>query len=87
MGMYNTIKTKKPCPKCGAEVEWQSKYLTCDGYVLDNLLQKIVLNEHMDGEIHTYCDVCGTYVEITIQKGKETGSRPRKRLIDKVENL
>lgn len=69
--MFNVIKSKLKCPKCHETVEWQSKYLTYDGYVLENLLQDITLNKHMDGEMHTFCDSCKTAVDVDIKKGKE----------------
>lgn len=77
MGMYNMIKTKKKCPTCEEKVEWQSKYLIYDGFVLDNLLQEIILNKHVDGEMHAYCENCKVFVEVTIVKGKEKKISPR----------
>lgn len=78
MGMFNIIKTKKGCPSCGRGVEWQSKHLTYDGFVLDNLLQEVKLNKHVDGEMHTYCEKCGSSVEVTIKKGEDKGVKPRR---------
>ena len=46
MGMYNIIKTNIKCVKCNEKVdEWQSKYLTYNGYLLANGLQKIKLDK------------------------------------------
>ncbi|MDO8429445.1 MAG: hypothetical protein Q7S88_02335 [Candidatus Daviesbacteria bacterium] len=59
------------CPKCNEKIdEWQSKYLTYDGYVLANGLQEIKLNEHIDGEMHTLCDNCETFLDVPIVKGQ-----------------
>ncbi len=78
MGVYNVIKSKMKCPKCESKVEWQSKYLTYDGHVIENLLQDIVLTEHMAGEMHTSCSKCKALLEVTIVKGKEGKIKPRK---------
>lgn len=75
MGMFNIIKTKLRCPICGAKVEWQSKYLTYDTFVLENLLREISLSKHMSGEMHTYCEKCQKSTEITIKKGEETDTK------------
>lgn len=66
------------CPKCNEKVdEWQSKYLTYDGYLLANGLQEIKLNEHMEGEMHALCDNCKEFSEITIVRGKGKEIKPR----------
>lgn len=71
MGMYNTIDVKKNCPKCGAQVEWQSKDLEIDGkYPVMNVLETYKLNNKMVGEVHTLCDKCKTWSEFKIEKGK-----------------
>lgn len=75
--MFNVINSKTTCPTCHKPVEWQSKYLTYAGYVLENLLQNITLNKYIDGEIHTLCDHCKKAVEITIKKGREGAIKPR----------
>lgn len=77
MGMFNIIKSKRGCPTCGGKVGWQSKNLTYDGFLVENLLQEVVLNKHIDGEVHAYCERCKKFVEITIKKGKEINLRPR----------
>ena len=78
MGMFNSIKTKRKCPTCKAKVQWQSKRLLRDGCLIENLLYEITLDEHMDGEMHAFCDRCGAAVEVTITKGKETAIGPRR---------
>ena len=79
MGIYNIIKTNRKCPRCNEKIdEWQSKYLTYDGYVLEKLLKEIKLNEHMDGEIHALCDNCKAFLEVTIVKGKDKEIKPRR---------
>lgn len=67
MGVFNIITSKRTCPQCHAKVEWQSKYITYDGFVLENLLQNIRLNNHIDGEMHTFCDKCKSAFEIEIK--------------------
>lgn len=77
MGIYNIIKSTVGCPKCNKKIEeWQSKYLTYDGYLLANGLQEIKLNEQMDGEMHTLCDNCKAFLEVTIVKGAVKKVKP-----------
>lgn len=78
MGMFNIIKSTMKCPKCNGKIdEWQSKYLTYDGYLLANGLQEIKLNEYMEGEMHALCDNCKAFSEVTIVKGKVKKVKPR----------
>ncbi len=78
MGVYNVIDTKTLCPKCHKPVEWQSKHLIYDGFVLANLLENIVLNERMEGEMHTFCDKCKTGFDADIINGQITNIEYRK---------
>ncbi len=71
MGVYNVIKNKTKCPKCQSPVEWQSKRLEYDGFLLANVMQGIKLNERMDGEMHTFCDRCKLGFDVTIEKGEK----------------
>jgi len=69
--MFNTIKSQEKCPKCGANIdEWQSKKLKIKGYLIDNLLYSVTLDVDMNGEMHSLCDKCGTYIVYAIKKGK-----------------
>jgi len=77
MGVFNTIKSSIKCPKCGNTVEWQSKRLVYDGFLVANAMQTLTLNEKMDGEMHTYCDKCKTGFDVTITKGKEEITKRR----------
>lgn len=73
MGIFNTITLNRPekCPNCGQGIiTWQSKQLIYDGYELANALREVKLNNKMDGEIHTACDKCNTYVSMRVKKGK-----------------
>ena len=78
MGMYNVLQSNMVCPQCQGKVEWQSKHLTYDGFVLDNLLQDIPLSEHLDGEMHTWCDHCNAFTNVTIEQGEIKAGKPRK---------
>ena len=82
MGLYNTIKTNpaQKCPKCGNELtDWQTKEISIYGYLLENLLTEIKLNSHMDGEIHTVCSNCQSFIELRIKKGKIFNPQPQKK--------
>ena len=71
MGMFNIIKSREKCFKCGRKIdEWQSKELRIKGYLIENLLENIVLDKDMGGEMHTFCEKCSTYIEYQIIKGK-----------------
>lgn len=71
MGLFNIIKLNKECPKCGAEVEWQTKNLKIDDiYPVENLMNHYDLNSRMDAEVHTFCDKCNKWIELIIKKGK-----------------
>lgn len=74
--MYNRINTSRTCPNCHVGVVWQSKYLTLDGYLLENVLIDIKPNKRMSGEMHTFCDKCKAAFEITLENGKETEVKP-----------
>ena len=80
MGLFNTVKINKGCPKCGADVEWQSKGLVVDGiYPVDNFLGKFELNERISGEVHTWCEKCNTSTDLFVVNGKviEDGGKIR----------
>ncbi|MEK7504632.1 MAG: hypothetical protein AAB550_04010 [Patescibacteria group bacterium] len=72
MGMFNVIKVKVDCPKCGGKIdEWQTKNLVIDDiYPVDNVLEHYDLNKGMDAEIHSYCDNCNKELSLIIKKGK-----------------
>jgi hypothetical protein len=70
MGVYNRIQCDVPCPICNSELNWLSKYLVYDGFVLENLLETIELRDTMHGEMYTSCKQCGTWLEAEIIDGK-----------------
>ena len=70
MGVYNIVNRAARCPKCGGAVEWQSKYLVYDGYVLANAMQEVALAENVDGEMHATCRACWLCLEATVSKGQ-----------------
>ncbi len=71
MGLYNTILSDIRCPNCNQRLEWQSKRITYDGYLLANAMQTIPLTQHISGEIHTSCDECRIFYEVEISTGEE----------------
>ena len=69
MGVFNHIETDRPCPTCKQPLEWQSKHLTYDGYLLANAMQVVSLSERVSGEMHTFCDTCKTFYDVEIAGG------------------
>jgi hypothetical protein len=70
MGIFNTIKSDLKCPICKSELEWQSKFLEYDGLPIDTAMITIELRQTMNGEMHTSCDTCKTWLETEIKNGK-----------------
>ena len=70
MGAYNTIRSPLRCPRCGGSVEWQSKYLLYDGYVLANVMQEVDLTKNVDGEMHSTCPKCRLGLDAEIESGQ-----------------
>jgi len=70
MGVYNLIQSDLVCPLCTSSVEWLSKYLVFDGFVLENLLETIQLRDTMQGEMYAACRQCGAWLEVEITDGK-----------------
>jgi len=70
MGVYNIVNCAARCPKCGGAVEWQSKCLLYDGYLLANAMQEVSLTKNVDGETHTTCPACRLFLEARISKGQ-----------------
>lgn len=71
MGLYDIIESTIRCPNCDQPLEWQSKYVTYDGFLLDNVNQTIPLTHHVNGEMHALCDRCRIFYEADIVDGKE----------------
>lgn len=71
MGMFNAVKVGKDCPRCGAEVEWQTKDLILDGvYVIENTLETFELTKRISGVVYASCNKCGYWSEVIIRNGK-----------------
>ncbi len=73
MGMFNDIQLKnvEMCPKCREELTgWQSKNIWYSKYPIADVLMTIEVNSRMSGEAHTFCDNCGEWVDIEIEKGE-----------------
>jgi len=65
MGMFNIVKLRITCPKCGKEVgELQTK----DDFYEALYLEQVEL--WMVRECHTVCDHCDTWIEIKLKKEK-----------------
>jgi len=81
MGMFNVIKTDTACPTCQRPLQWQSKSITYDGYLLENAAQSVQLTERISGEMHSLCDSCRTWYDLEITNGREGSLRPSKPLV------
>lgn len=74
MGLFNIINIDKKCPKCGAEVEWQSKRLVVDGiYPIQNFC----------GEAYASCRKCQTWTDLLMIDGKIIDDKRRIRKLEK----
>lgn len=71
MGLFNTVTSSIRCPTCDGALEWQSKHLTYDGFLLADVMETIPLSEHVSGEMHTSCDACQMWYDVEIHNGKE----------------
>jgi predicted RNA-binding Zn-ribbon protein involved in translation (DUF1610 family) len=65
MGLYNIVKVKLPCPKCGSEVDdFQTKDETFDMLYMDTVDFRTVR------EFHTICPNCNISIRVKIKKEK-----------------
>lgn len=71
MGAYNRIQSDIHCPNCHCTLEWLSKYLVYDGFLLENVLDTMTLRDKMYGHMYTSCKQCNIWIEAEIENGKE----------------
>lgn len=77
MGMFNTINSQTKCPECKGPLEWQSKNLSYKEKELANILDLIILEKGMSGEMHAYCNICQKSFTVQITDGHEGSILPR----------
>lgn len=70
MELFNRIQLGPYCPKCGDDMEWQTKALFVREYPVDLQMMMIDLEEDMSGEGHAICDTCDCYYEAVLECGK-----------------
>ncbi len=78
MGIYNSVKYKKPCSKCKFSLtDWQTKdsivilrSKSGQTYFLDPGFHSVNIKDIEDGTIYSMCPKCRHFEELKIKKGK-----------------